>query len=157
MRTFLALAAIIDSDNLKQRVRARARSLGTSIRALLAEAALGHDLLDQNPPQGHRLETLRRLAAACGWSLPELLGVNIRIDLGLARQTFASARKVQRRLPRDVQSDPLLVEIFAYIYDALIELRCQNEPIDAATLKHYEQILVRTWLTWAMDTEDIRK
>lgn len=114
---------------LKKRVLSRAQTLGTTIRTLLAEAGLGHDLLDE-PTRDHHVITLERLARACSWTLPELLGFSIRTDLDLARQAFATARNVQQHLPPDAQTDDILIEIYAHIYDALNELRAAGENID---------------------------
>lgn len=133
---------------LKKRVRSRAQMLGTTVRALLTGAGLGHDLLHKT--RDHHVLTLERLAAACSWTLPELLGFSIRTDLKLAHQAFATARNVQRQLPPDAHTDDILIEIYAHIYDALNELRAAGENIDQTVLHHYEQMLSRTWLTWAM-------
>ena len=67
-------------ENLKARVAARAVELKTSVPQLLINAGLDRTTLAGDRTTGRRIDTLERIATACGWTLPELLGFSFKVE-----------------------------------------------------------------------------
>lgn len=131
-------------DAFKTRIAARAGELGLSLSALLGRAGLDPSALSRSPVQGRRLDTYLKLAEACDWSLAELLGEALDPDLLLT--AFLTARQVLQQLDPAAQDDARLVRLQAQIYNLLAARRRRGEPIDAALLQAYAEILVATWV-----------
>jgi hypothetical protein len=132
----------------RARLKERAIELGKPLRALLADAGIGHDTIDKEPASGRRVDTLEKIATAFQWTLAEVMGHDVllgRISLELSQMAFASAHRVIARLPVDAQTDERLIEAHAHIYDVLVARQREGEPNDATHLASIEQMLVRAW------------
>lgn len=130
-----------DEAYFRARLRDRALELGKSERKLLTEAGLSHELIDQTPAHGRRIDTLERVAEAFGLSLLELLGLppaTVALDLmqvatGVGRRMLAQAGLAAE--------DDEQVSLAVRIYEILANRRRSGQPINDGFLAGIEETL----------------
>lgn len=142
-----AVFTVWSEAEFRQRLGARAKELGVPLRQLLAEAGMSHDTIDKTPVSGRRIDTLERCAAACHWSLAEMMGHDVlsRISIELLVTAFQAAQRVLYRLPKHAETEHRLVELQAHIYDALAAREREGRRVDAEIVRAFEDMLVATW------------
>jgi hypothetical protein len=130
-------------EAFRARLDARADELGRPLRQLLIEGGLGHDTVEKIPANSRLVSTLEKIAAAVGWTLPEVMGFGVLTGLSveLSEMAWDAAERVLERAPAEARTRRTLVMLHARLYDALAARQRDGRPIDDEILAAYEEML----------------
>jgi hypothetical protein len=131
-------------EAFRARLDARAEELGRPLRQLLIEGGVGHDTVEKIPANSRMISTLEKIAAAVGWTLPEVMGFGVLAGLSieLSEKAFLIAERVLERAPAELRTRRTLVMLHARLYDALAARQRDGRPIDDEILAAYEEMLI---------------
>jgi transcriptional regulator with XRE-family HTH domain len=140
-------------EEFRARVAARAAELGMSLTELLEKAGVSREVFYKVPTTGRRIDTIEKIAEACGWTLGEVMGLEERPAVEIMAAAFASAQRVMAGLPNWARTEALFVEALTYLYEEAMgerrRLRQRSAEdlkalVFAEYLKGYERILIRS-------------
>ena len=128
----------------RERVVARAAELGRSVRSILIEAHVALDIFEKGPTAGRRIDTLEKIADACGWSLAEIMGFQTfeRISPELLEQAVKIVRRGLRLVP---DAEEAFAPCLAQVYNVLAARRRDGLPIDDSAISTIEAIVAEHW------------
>jgi hypothetical protein len=131
-------------EAFRARLDARADELGKPLRQLLIEGGLGHDTVDKVPANSRLVSTLEKIAAAVGWTLPEVMGFSVLagLSVGLSEKALEVAERVIALAPVEAQTRHNLVVLHARLYDAAVARVRDGRRVDAETWVAYEEMLI---------------
>jgi hypothetical protein len=132
-------------EEFRARIVARAAELGISLAGLLEAAGVSREVFYKVPISGRRIDTLEKIAAACNWTLAEVMGLEERPSVELMELALASARRVMAGLPKWARTEQLFAHALTYLYDELVGLRRTGVSPTAEHLKACERILIHAW------------
>ncbi len=133
------------SDNdFRNRVKARAAELNRSVRSLLLEAKVALDIFEKEPSSGRRIDTLEKIADACGWSLAQVMGFSVfdQIEVELLEIAFQVTHRGLRAMP---DREAVFVRALAHVYNTLSARKRDGLPIDETVLSTIEGMLSTGW------------
>jgi hypothetical protein len=114
---------------IRSRVEQRAGELGRSVRSIMREAGLDVGLIYRNRIASPKIDTLQKIAAAAGLTLPQIMGFDV---LGrVPREVVAQALRCANRALRS--TDPReedLISALQIALNMLLTHRQMGYPID---------------------------
>lgn len=126
-------------ENFIERVAERARELGLRMAELLERAGVSREVFYKTPVSGRRLDTIMKVADACGWTLREAMGFGDELSLDGMLKAYVGAQRVMAALPVVLRNDERLVEAMVYLYQEF-QMRGADMPWSAC-----ESMLIRDW------------
>jgi hypothetical protein len=134
-------------EEFQRRCQQRAAELGEPLRKLLDRVGLGHDTMDR--PSSRRLTTLRKIALALRWTLPELMGFSAlgRVSPDLLEIAHNTAQEALRAHlpPGDPGNSRRVIRATARVYNVLQAAQSDGTPIDEHVLSTIRRTIGEIW------------
>ena len=131
-------------QEIRARVESRAAELGRSVRSVLIEAGVSRDILYRERSDSHKVDTLQKIAAALGWSLPQIMGFDV---LGsIPRDILAAALRVANGALRNIDyTEDDFIDALLVAQNLLLKRRYMGAATDDAMLATLEQTIAEAY------------